>query len=141
MNKKKWWIALIVILILLAVAMVIYFKFSQSKSFSITPDYPINLNLVSGAEARTSIKITNNEKEFFTGELPSGQYVFGTELIHPDGVAVASTHFVVQEKGVKFGKEEILLTSLILVLILVSLAIFLSIRKYKKVGKMLRKNK
>jgi len=63
MNKKKWWIALIVILILLAVAMVIYFKFSQSKSFSITPDYPINLNLVSGAEARTSIKITNNEKE------------------------------------------------------------------------------
>src|SRR3989338_5731418 len=63
MNKKKWWIALIVILILLAVAMVIYFKFSQPKSFSITPDYPINLNLVSGAEARTSIKIINNEEE------------------------------------------------------------------------------
>ncbi|HLD38487.1 MAG TPA: hypothetical protein VJA20_03530, partial [Candidatus Nanoarchaeia archaeon] len=81
------------------------------------------------------------EKEFFTGELPPGQYVFGTELIHPDGVAVASTHFVVQERGVKFGNEEILLFSLILVLILVSLIIFLSIRKYKRIGKMLKGNK
>ena len=81
------------------------------------------------------------EKEFFTGELPPGQYVFGTELIHPDGVAVASTHFVVQEKGVKFENGDILLFSLILVLVLVSLIIFLSIRKYKKVGKMLSKNK
>jgi len=81
------------------------------------------------------------EKEFFTSELPPGQYVFGTELIHPDGVAVASTHFVVQEKGFKFGKDDILLTSLILVLILVSLIIFLSIRKYKRVGKMLGKRK
>jgi len=81
------------------------------------------------------------EKEFYTPELPAGQYVLGTELIYPDGVAVASTHFVVQERGVKFGKEEILLVSLILVLVLVSLIIFLSIRKYKKVGKMLKGNK
>ncbi|MEK6817206.1 MAG: hypothetical protein AABX80_00225, partial [Nanoarchaeota archaeon] len=79
------------------------------------------------------------EKEFFTGELPPGQYVLGTELIHPDGVAIASTHFVMQEKGFKFGKDEILLTALISVLILISLIIFLSIRKYKKVGKLLRK--
>ena len=78
------------------------------------------------------------EKEFFTGELPQGQYVLGTELIHPDGVAVASTHFVVEEKRFKFGKEEILLTALIAVLILISLTIFLSIRKYKRVGKLLR---
>ncbi|MDP2672810.1 MAG: hypothetical protein Q8O84_03290 [Nanoarchaeota archaeon] len=61
--KKKGWIALIVILILLTVAVGIYFKFSQPASFSVTPDYPINLNLVSGAEAITSIKITNNEEE------------------------------------------------------------------------------
>ena len=81
------------------------------------------------------------EKEFYTSELPPGQYVFGTELIHPDGVAVSSAHFVVQEKGFKFEKKEILLTSLILVLIFVSLIIFLSIRKYKKARKMLSKNK
>ncbi len=61
--KRKGWIALIVILIVLAVVVGIYFKFSQPASFKITPDYPINLNLVSGAEAKTSIKITNNEKE------------------------------------------------------------------------------
>ncbi len=78
------------------------------------------------------------EKEFFTSELSPGQYVLGTELIHPDGVAVASTHFVVQEKGIKFGKREILLSLLILVLILISLIIFLSIRKYKRVGKALK---
>ncbi len=78
------------------------------------------------------------EKEFFTSDLPSGQYVFGTELIHPDGVAVASTHFVIQEKGFKSGKTEVLLVSLIAVLFLVSLIIFLSIRKYKKVGRMLK---
>ncbi len=78
------------------------------------------------------------EKEFFTSELTPGQYVFGTELIHPDGVAVASTHFVVQERGVKFGKESILLISLILVLILVSLIIFLAIRKDKMIKKMLK---
>jgi len=61
--KRKGWIALIVILIVLAIAIGIYFKFSQPASFKITPDYPINLNLISGAEARTSIKITNNEEE------------------------------------------------------------------------------
>src|SRR3989344_188275 len=63
MFKKKGLIIVGVILIVLAVAIGIYFKFSQSASFNITPDYPINLNLISGAEARTSIKITNNEKE------------------------------------------------------------------------------
>ena len=63
MVKKKGLIIAGIILIILAVAVGIYFKFSQSPSFNITPDYPINMNLVSGAEARTSIKITNNEKE------------------------------------------------------------------------------
>jgi len=61
--KKKGLIIAGIILIILAIAFVIYFKFSQSASFSITPDYPIKINLVPGAEAKTSIKITNNEKE------------------------------------------------------------------------------
>lgn len=61
--KKRGRIIAGIILIILVLAFVIYFKFSPSPSFKITPDYPINLNLVSGAEARTSIKITNNEKE------------------------------------------------------------------------------
>ena len=55
--KKKGLIIAGIILIILAIAFVIYFKFSQSASFSITPDYPIKINLVPGAEAKTSIKI------------------------------------------------------------------------------------
>ncbi len=63
MVKKKGLIIAGIILILLALAIVIYFKFSNSPDFKITPDYPIKMNLVPGAEAKTSIKITNNEKE------------------------------------------------------------------------------
>ncbi|MEK6817209.1 MAG: hypothetical protein AABX80_00240, partial [Nanoarchaeota archaeon] len=61
--KKKGWIIAGIILIILALALVIYFKFSNSLDFKITPEYPIKMNLVPGAEAKTSIKITNNEKE------------------------------------------------------------------------------
>ncbi|MEK6845011.1 MAG: hypothetical protein AABX44_02025 [Nanoarchaeota archaeon] len=63
MSKKRGLIAVGIILIVLAVAIGIYFKFSQPASFGITPDYPINMNLISGSDAITSIKITNNEKE------------------------------------------------------------------------------
>ena len=85
MSKKKGLIIAGVILIVLAVAIGIYFKFSQSASFNITPDYPINLNLVSGAEARTSIKITNNEKE---------SHDFKIELNRLNGIAsVSETEF------------------------------------------------
>lgn len=62
--KKKWLIIAGIILIILALAIGIYFKFSQaSPSFSVSPDYPIKMNLVPGAEAKTSIKIINDEKE------------------------------------------------------------------------------
>ena len=85
MFKKKGLIIVGVILIVLAVAIGIYFKFSQSASFNITPDYPINLNLISGAEARTSIKITNNEKE---------PHNFKIELDRLNGIAsVSETEF------------------------------------------------
>ena len=85
MFKKKGLIIAGVILIVLAVAIGIYFKFSQSASFNITPDYPINMNLVSGAEARTSIKITNNEKE---------SHNFKIELDRLNGIAsVSETEF------------------------------------------------
>ncbi|MEK6823773.1 MAG: hypothetical protein AABY06_01945 [Nanoarchaeota archaeon] len=61
--KKRGLIIAGIILIILALAIGIYFKFSSSSDFSITPDYPIKMNLVPGAEAKTLIKITNNEKE------------------------------------------------------------------------------
>lgn len=64
MAKKRGLIITGIILIILASAFVIYFKFYSSPNFiGISPDYPIKMNLVPGAEAKTSIKITNNEKE------------------------------------------------------------------------------
>src|SRR3989344_6897490 len=91
--KKKGWIALIVILIVLAVAVGIYFKFSQPASFKITPDYPINLNLISGAEARTSIKITNNEEE---------SHDFKIEFTGADEIAsLSETEFSLEPKESK----------------------------------------
>ncbi len=61
--KKRGWIIAGIILIVLALAFVIYFKLSNSPDFKITPDYPIKMNLVPEAEAKSSIKIINNEKE------------------------------------------------------------------------------
>lgn len=61
--KKRWWIIALVILIIIAAAIGIYFKFYQPLSFSVSPDYPINMNLAPGTETRTSVKITNNEDE------------------------------------------------------------------------------
>src|SRR3989338_3730898 len=91
--KRKGWIALIVILIVLAIAIGIYFKFSQPASFKIIPDYPINLNLVSGAEARTSIKITNNEEE---------SYDFKIEFTGADEIAsLSETEFSLEPKESK----------------------------------------
>src|SRR3989344_3165034 len=91
--KKKGWIALIVILIVLAIAIGIYFKFSQPASFKITPDYPINLNLISGAEARTSIKITNNEEE---------SHDFKIEFTGADEIAsLSETEFSLEPKESK----------------------------------------
>lgn len=51
------------VLIILAVAGALYFKFYPTSGFSVSPDYPIKMDMVPGAEAKTSIKITNNEKE------------------------------------------------------------------------------
>lgn len=90
---KKWVIALIVILIALAVAIGIYFKDYQAVDFRVTPDYPINMNLVSGAEARTSIKITNNEDE---------KQDFRVELNNPAGIAsISETDFSLESKESK----------------------------------------
>lgn len=60
--KKKWGIVF-GILIVLALAVGIYFKFYNAPEFSVTPDYPIKINLVPGAEAKATITIKNNAKE------------------------------------------------------------------------------
>lgn len=62
--KKKGWIIAAASLVILVLVVGIYFKiFYNPLNFSLSPDYPIKMNLVPGTEAQTSIKITNNEKE------------------------------------------------------------------------------
>ena len=78
-------------------------------------------------------------KDFHTEELEPGDYVLGTELIYPDGVAVASSQFKV--KGEAEETDSIMMISLILVLIFVLALIGFTIHRYKKIGKGLKKKK
>ena len=73
-------------------------------------------------------------KEFLTESLMTGEYLLSVELIYPDGVAVASSHFRVKEKF-KIDKNNLLLGSLIFVVILVLVAMSLAIKKYKRMAK------
>ncbi|MFH1608194.1 MAG: hypothetical protein ABIA78_03600, partial [archaeon] len=80
------------------------------------------------------------DKEFYTQEFVPGDYVLGIELVYPDGVAVASSHFKIKDK-IEFGKEEAVMTGLIFVLIFVSIIIVLAIKRYKRIGRLLKSKK
>ena len=86
------------------------------------------------------IKKTLNKK-FYTRELLPGDYVIGVELIYPEGVAVASSQFKIQEKS-KIGTKEtimIFLTSIVtLVFIMMGIII---IKRYKRIIKHLYRRK
>ena len=77
-------------------------------------------------------------KEFHTEGMIPGDYVLGVELIYPEGVAVASSQFKIEE-GFVFGKKEMILSTLVFVLILVSALIGFSIKKHKKMIKKLKR--
>ena len=79
-------------------------------------------------------------KEFYTQELPPGNYVFGVELIYPDGVAVASSQFKVKEKF-EIGKKEMLFAALISILALIFIIALLTIKRKVRKRKSKIKNK
>ncbi len=79
-------------------------------------------------------------KDFHTEELEPGDYVLGTELIYPDGVAVASSQFKVR------GEDEVETDSLMMISLISGLMFILAlmgfaIHRYKKIGKKLRERK
>ncbi|MEK6758000.1 MAG: hypothetical protein AABX88_02625, partial [Nanoarchaeota archaeon] len=78
------------------------------------------------------------DKEIFTDELKSGDYVLGVELIYPDGVAVASSQFKIKDK-LELDINEILMLSLALLLIMVAIVIYMTIKRYKKATRHLKK--
>jgi len=72
------------------------------------------------------------EKEFYTEELKSGDYVLGVELIYPEGVAVASSHFKIKEK-LGIGIEQFVLIFLIFTVLVVFILIAVAIKRHKKI--------
>ena len=91
--------------------------FSESETF-----------LVSGSK--------NFVKEFFTSELPVGDYVVGMEVTYPDGFATSSTHFSVIEEEILLSpsvSRQIMLGAAFVVLTI--LVILFLIFRYKKAGK------
>ena len=80
------------------------------------------------------------QKEFETSSLPLGDYVLGVELIYPDGVAVASSQFKVQEKF-RISNENLAMAILIFVMISIVIIISLAIKRYKRIEKHLVKKK
>ncbi len=71
------------------------------------------------------------KKEFFTSGFPEGDYVLGTELIYPDGVAVASSHFKIKESKL-FERNSLLIFMILIILLVIFLGIFFAIKRYKK---------
>ncbi|MDD5012397.1 MAG: LamG domain-containing protein [Candidatus Nanoarchaeia archaeon] len=79
------------------------------------------------------------EKDFNTEEFPEGDYVLGVELIYPDGIAVASSHFKVMGKIPSPIDFPTIIVACLTALILAG--IYFVIRRYKKTIKLARKRK
>ncbi len=73
-------------------------------------------------------------KEFHTEELPPGDYVLGTELIYPDGVAVASSQFKIEPR-LGLSTKNIVLATIVVVALAVLIVVYLVIRRYRKMLK------
>jgi hypothetical protein len=70
-------------------------------------------------------------KEFYTKDLPTGNYLLGLELVYPNGVATSSSHFEVYSEEEARIKKATFFGSLILLIAIIGLAIGIIIR-YKK---------
>lgn len=70
-------------------------------------------------------------KKFFTENLPAGNYVVGVELIYPDGVAVASSHFKIEEEFV-LTRNDIFNVAIFLGVVSGFVLSWFLIKRYKK---------
>ena len=77
-------------------------------------------------------------KEFYTQEFIPDDYVLGVELIYPEGVAVASSQFKIQEKK-GIGTRERIMIVLTLIVGVVFVIMSVIIKRYKRIIKRLYK--
>jgi hypothetical protein len=70
------------------------------------------------------------KKEFYTKELPPGNYVVGLELVYPNGVATSSSHFEIASKTT--SNINLLMGLLVLILIVIAILTIIQIKNYKK---------
>lgn len=71
------------------------------------------------------------EREFYTAELESNDYVLAVELVYPDGVATASSHFQIKDPF-ELNAKSMAYGSIVIAMLIVILALGLGIRSYKK---------
>lgn len=81
------------------------------------------------------------QKEFHTEDLSLGDYVLGVEVIYPDGVAVASSQFKIQEHLVEIEPNQTIMTVLTFVVLFVMILIVVLIKRYKRIERQLLKHK
>ncbi len=101
-------------------------------------DFDGNIHLTESETIAVSDQKTFSKK-FHTKDLLSGNYVLGVELVYPDGVAVASSHFKIRERF-ELGRDQIILVALIF-LSLISVGMVLLIRRYKNMIKKVKRSK
>ena len=83
------------------------------------------------------------QKEFYTENILVGDYVFGVELIYPDGVAVASSQFKVKNKVELLEKENMITIIIILAVAITIIFVitFAMARRYRNMLNKIKKNK
>jgi len=72
------------------------------------------------------------EKEFYTENFATGDYVVGVELIYLDGVAVASSHFKIKD-GFSFDNLSWIISAVAVIVVLSF--VFFVIQRYKRKGR------
>ncbi len=106
----------------------------------IIKDFEGNTYLKESETLAVSEQITI-QKEFHSANIPTGDYVLGVEVIYPDGVAVASSQFKIEEKtGLGAKNINIIMVILALAVILVFAVVFIAIRRYRNVLNKLKKH-
>ena len=80
-------------------------------------------------------RLSELDRNFDTGSLPTGDYVVGLELRYPNGVAPSSAHFEVVSPGREniFGRLVLYIVSLILLILIIILIILIWRRLKEKI--------
>ncbi len=78
------------------------------------------------------------KKQFYTKDLPTGNYILGLELVYPNGVATSSSHFEIAE-NIPISFKTILISLIVASVVVMGLIVYFIIRIGKKKKIILRR--